>query len=167
MALDPRCVFVVPPADTDEEGELSALGVRQSRALGDAFGDIPLRAVYAGPGLAAEDTAANVSQRHGLVVRRKPALDFAVGERFDVATERVVEAFELIARAGPGRTSLLVIPLPAARIILSHCSGVAPSLHDTLALPPASVTEITVEETQYVLERLGDTSHLTYLLFDR
>lgn len=163
MALDVRSIYIVPPADSDEEGELSVLGVRQARALGDAFGDIALRAVYAGPGLATEDTAATVSQRHGLVVRKKPALLFEPGERFDVESERIIEAFELIARAGPGKMSLLVIPLPAARIILSHCSGVAPSLHDTLALPPASLTEITVEETQYIVERLGDTQHLAHL----
>lgn len=164
MMLEARRVFLVPPADAEFDGELSVVGVKQSRALGDALGDVPLRAVYAGPGLAAQDTAAAIAQRHSLVVRRKPALGVDPAASFDEVVASVVEAFETIARAGPGRTSLVVAHLEAARILLSHCSGLAPSPDDRLTLEPASVTEITVEEARYVVERLGDTSHISSLL---
>lgn len=161
--LDDRRLFLVPPADTEADGELSVLGVRQSQALGDALGDVALRAVYAGPGLAEGDTATAIAQRHGLVVRRKPALGFRPSEPFTSAAARVIEAFETIARVGPGRISLVVAPFEAVRIILAHCSGLAPSPEDPLELAPASITEITVEEACSVVERLGDISHLSQL----
>lgn len=159
MALDARHLFLVPPCE-DEEGELNMLGVRQARALGDAFGDVPLRAVYTGPGQATEDTAEAIAGRHGLVVRRKPGFGLALDERFDIVVARIIETFETIARAGPGRTSLIVIPPASARIVLAHCSGLAPSVDDRLTLPPASITEITVEERLYAIERVGDIAHL-------
>ncbi len=158
--LDDRCVFLVPPCDSEEDGELSVVGVRQSRALGDALGDSPLKAVYAGPGLAAEETAAIVAQRHGLVVRRKPGLSLQTGELHDRAVERIVEIFDTIARAGPGRTSLVVTEPGAARVILSHCWEVGQSPSDQLQLPAGSITEITVAPARYTVERLGDISHL-------
>jgi broad specificity phosphatase PhoE len=160
MALDARHLFLVPPCEADSDGELNVLGVRQARALGDAFGDVPLRAVYTGPGLASEDTAEAIAQRHGLVVRRKPALGLSDEERFDAAAARIIEVFETIARAGSGRTSLVALAAEAARIIVAHCTGVAPSVDDRLMLPPASITEITIEETLYSVERVGDITHL-------
>ncbi len=158
--LDDRRVYLVPPCEHEEDGELSILGVRQSRALGDALGDSPLKAVYAGPGLAAEDTAAAVSQRHGLVVRRKPGLAVSPGEHFRTAVERVIEIFETIARAGPGRTSLIVAELATARIILAHCWDVGHARDDQLRLRPGSITEITVAPEGFTVDRLGDTDHL-------
>lgn len=160
MALDERHIFLVPPCEADIDGELNVLGVRQARALGDAFGDVPLKAIYTGPGLAAEDTAEAIAQRHGLVVRRKPPLGLTTDERFDSASARIIEVFETIARAGPGRTSLVVLTAETIRIILAHCSHVAPSVDDRLRLPPASITEVTVEETIYSIERVGDIEHL-------
>lgn len=160
MALDERHLFLVPPCEADLDGELNVLGVRQARALGDAFGDVPLKAVYTGPGLAAEDTAEAIAQRHGLVVRRKPAFGLTTDERFDSASARIIESFETIARAGPGRTSLVVVAPESVRIVVAHCSGVAPSADDRITVPPASITEVTVEETLYSVERVGDIAHL-------
>lgn len=161
--LDDRCVYLVPPCDAEEDGELSVVGVRQSRALGDALGDASLKAVYAGPGLAAKETAAIVAQRHGLSVRRKPGLSLAEGELHDRAVERILEIFDTIARAGPGRTSLIVADLGAARVILSHCWEVGQSPSDQLQLQAGSITEITVAPARYTVERLGDTTHLPSL----
>jgi len=160
--LDARHLYLVPPALAEGE-ELTVVGEMQCRALGDALADIPLKAVYAGPGNAAQDTATAVAQRHGFVVRRKPSLTMPSDEHFDVTSSRVVETFENIARAGPGRTSLLVTSVEAARIILSHCTGQAPSPDDRRTLKPASITEITIEEVGYIIERLGDTKHLVHL----
>jgi broad specificity phosphatase PhoE len=134
--------------------------VRQVRALGDALGDVPLKAVYAGPEPSAKETATTIAQRHGLVVRHKPSFGIAVEERFDEASARVVETFEAVARAGPGRTSLVVVSQPSARIVVAHCAGLAPSVHDCLALPPGSITEIVVRDDRFVVERLGDVAHL-------
>jgi len=163
MPLDARRMYLVPPCDAEADGELTVLGVRQSTAVGDHFGDIPLRAVYADTGMAALDTAAAIGGRHGLVVRRKPALGTHGQELFDVAAARIIATFESIARAGSGRTSLIVTAPEALRIIHAHCSGLAPSPEDRLVLEPASITEITIEESQYVVERLGDTTHLERL----
>ena len=160
MSIDPRRVFLVPPCDADDLGELSVLGVRQARGLGDALGDVPLKAVYAGPGRASEDTAETIASRHGLRVRRKPSFGVATEEPFDEAAARVVETFETVANAGPGRTSLLVISEMAARIVLSHCSGLSPSVDDRLTLSAGSITEITVDEALFVVERVGDVTHL-------
>jgi broad specificity phosphatase PhoE len=163
--LEARKTFLVPPADAEPDGELSVLGMRQARALGNALVDVPLRAVYAAPGLAAEGTAAAVAQRHGLVVRRRPALAVDPQEPYDVAAARVVDTFEAIVRVGPGRTSLLVVGVEALRIVLARCAGLAPTPSDTLFVEPASITEVTVEEAAYAVERLSDVAHL--LPFDR
>jgi len=158
--LDDRRVFLVPPCDSDEDGELSVLGVRQSRALGNALGDAPLMAIYSGPGLAAGDTAAAVAQRHGLVVRRKPGLELRPGEVFRSAIERIIEVFDTISRAGPGRTSLIVAELSALQAILAYCWGVSSSPDERLRLNPGSITEVTVAPTGFSVDRLGDIAHL-------
>jgi broad specificity phosphatase PhoE len=158
--LDDRTVFLVPPCDSDADGELTVQGARQSRALGDAFGDVPLMAVYTGPGQAERDTGEAVAQRHGLVVRRKPGLVVHRGELFNRAVHRITEVFETMARAGPGRTILVVAEVAVARIVLSHCWDLSPSPDDQLQLGPGSITEITVAPSRYVVARLNDTSHL-------
>ena len=54
--IDARHIFLVPPCDAEPDGELSVVGVRQARSLGDALGDVSLWAAYAAPGLAYEET---------------------------------------------------------------------------------------------------------------
>lgn len=152
--IDARRLFLVPPCEFDDEGELTVAGVHQASALGDALVDVPLGAVYAGPGRAAEDTAASIAQRHGLVVRKKSTLGLE-----PAAAGRVVEAFEAIARAGSSRVSLLVIPAEAVRLILAHCAGASLAAG---AVGAASITEIRLGErgSGYSVERLGDVAHL-------
>jgi broad specificity phosphatase PhoE len=161
--LDERTVFLVPTCDAGPEGELTVLGVRQSCLVGDALGDRPLRAVYAGPGQAATETAETIAQRHGLVVRRKPALVCDDNDPFDEAAQRIIAAFENISRAGPGRTSLIVTDHKTLQIIVAHCCNVAPRADEPRQVAPASVTEITVEETRYVIEQREQTDHLAPL----
>jgi broad specificity phosphatase PhoE len=152
--LEARRVFLVPPCEADE-GELTVEGVRQASALGDALADVPLGAVYAGPGVPATDTATAIAQRHGLVVRRRSTLDLEPGGAWG---ERVVETFEAIARAGSGRTSLLVVHADAVSAIVARCAGLA-----ARAIEPASITELRLREggAGYDVERLADVAHLS------
>jgi broad specificity phosphatase PhoE len=152
-----RRLYLVPPCESEHDGELTAFGVRQASALGDALGDVALRAVYSAPGRAAVDTATAIAQRHGLVVRRKPALG---REPAGDASIRIVEAFDAIARAGSGRTSLVVVHVEAVRLILDHCAGSSQSRGADL--DAASITEVALDEdlAGYSVERVGDVTHL-------
>lgn len=158
--LEARRVFLVPACDHEQDGELSVLGVRQARALGDALGDVTLWAAYAAPGRAYEETAEAIAQRHGLVVRKRPALDYVRGGTFAPQADRLVQAFEGLARVGPGRKTLIVAARTALSVMLSHCRGAVIDEAHLIPLEPGSLTEVEVEETRYVIVRVADTAHL-------
>jgi len=158
--LDERHIYLVPPCDSESDGELSVVGVRQARSLGDALGDVSIWAAYAAPGLAYEETAGAISQRHNKTVRPRPALGYRKAGAFEDEAERILATFESIARVGPGRQTLLVASPTALAMIVAHCRGAALAKDALVALPPASLTEVVVEEQGYRVLRVADIAHL-------
>jgi len=157
--LEPKRIFIVPACAAEASGELSNQGVQQARQLGDAFGDIELKAAYCGSSQPSQETDMAIAARQGLALRRKPMLEIEGDEEAPSARSHVIHAFDTVAKVSPGRVTLVVTDLAAAAFIVEHCLGEPLGATDTLE--EASITEITLTEGTYQVERLGDATHLS------
>ncbi len=158
-----RTLFLLPPCDAEEDGVLSVLGMRQARSLGNALGDEALRAVYAGPGVASEETAGGVAQRHGLAVRPRPPMFIDPLETFDETAARLIQSFDGLARVGPGRVTVLVAEAEVIGLLVAYCRGSAPVRANIIPVSKGSISEVLTEEKGFTLKRVDDTSHLGVL----